>query len=64
MIHPTLDSYVRAARVSRRLRRKGVTVRGAVDCVIAQTCIDLGAALLSPDADFAQIARHAPLRLA
>jgi len=63
MIHPTVDSHVRAAQLFRTLRRKGVTVRGAVDCVIAQTCLDVGAELLSPDADFEQIARHTGLHL-
>ncbi|MDH3523303.1 MAG: PIN domain nuclease [Acidobacteriota bacterium] len=64
VIHPTLDAHVQAASLYRLLRGKGVTVRGAVDCLIAQTCLDLGASLLSPDADFARIARHTPLRLA
>lgn len=63
MIHSTVDCHVRAARLYRSLRRKGVTVRGAVDCVIAQTCLDLGAELLSPDADFEHIARHTRLHL-
>jgi hypothetical protein len=63
MIQPTTESHVRAARLFRALRRKGVTVRGAVDCIIAQACLDSGAELLSPDADFEQIARHSPLRL-
>jgi predicted nucleic acid-binding protein len=63
VVHPTLDCHVRAADLFRSLRRWGVTVRGAVDCVIAQACLDLGAQLLSPDRDFAQIARHTPLRL-
>jgi hypothetical protein len=63
MIHPSVDCHVRAARLFRTLRRRGVTVRGAVDCVIAQTCLDTGAELLSPDADFAHIARHTTLRL-
>lgn len=62
-IHPTLDCHVRAAQLFRRLRRKGITVRGAVDCVIAQTCIDAEATLLSPDIDFAHIARHSSLQL-
>jgi predicted nucleic acid-binding protein len=62
-IEPTLETHVRAARLFRTLRRKGVTVRGAVDCVIAQACIDEGAELLSPDVDFERIARHAPLKL-
>jgi len=63
MIHPTVDGHVRAARLFRSLRRKGVTVRGAVDCIIAQACLDTGAELLSPDSDFEHIARHAPLKL-
>ena len=61
--HPDLDCHVRAARMFRMLRREGVTVRGAVDCVIAQTCLDIGAELLSPDGDFAHIARHTGLRV-
>ena len=63
VVHPTLDCHVRAAQLFRSLRRQDVAVRGAVDCVIAQTCLDLNADLLSPDRDFKQIARHAPLRL-
>ena len=63
VIHPTVECHVRAARMFRSLRRKGVTVRGAVDCVIAQTCLDTDAELLSPDADFKHIARHTSLRL-
>jgi predicted nucleic acid-binding protein len=60
---PTVDCHVRAARLFRSLRGKGVTVRGAVDCVIAQSCLDVEAQLLSPDGDFEQIARHTTLRL-
>jgi len=63
VIHPTVECHVRAARMFRSLRRKGVTVRGAVDCIIAQTCLDTEAELLSPDADFKHIARHTSLRL-
>jgi predicted nucleic acid-binding protein len=63
VIQPTVDCHVRAARLFRSLRQRGITVRGAVDCIIAQTCLDADAELLSPDADFAHIARHTPLRL-
>jgi predicted nucleic acid-binding protein len=54
---------VAAARLFRALGRQGVTVRGAVDCIIAQTCIAADAELLSGDRDFAAIARRTPLRL-
>ena len=63
MIPSTFDSHVRAARLYRTLRRRGITIRGTVDCVIAQACLDVGAELLSLDADFERIARGAPLRL-
>jgi len=63
VIHPAVDVHVRAASLFRTLRGEGVTVRGAVDCVIAQTSIDSESTLLSPDADFERIAAHAPLRL-
>jgi predicted nucleic acid-binding protein len=61
----TLDigGHAAAARLFRRLRSKGITVRGAIDCIIAQTCITAGVELLSTDRDFAAIARHSPLRL-
>lgn len=63
VLQATVDCHVRAARLFRSLRRKGITVRGAVDCIIAQTCLDADAVLLSPDVDFKRIAAHAPLRL-
>lgn len=61
----TLDAngHVEAARLYRRLRARGVTVRGTIDCIIAQTCITADLELLSTDQDFAGIARHSPLRL-
>lgn len=63
VMHPTVECHVRAAGLFRSLRKKGITVRGAVDCVIAQTCMDLEAELLSPDVDFEHISRHTALRL-
>ena len=58
-----VEGHVAAARLFRRLRSRGVTVQGTIDCIIAQTCIGAGAELLSTDHDFAAIARHTPLRL-
>jgi predicted nucleic acid-binding protein len=58
-----LDGHVAAARLFRRLRGKGITVRGAIDCIIAQTCIVAEVELLTADQDFTAIARHTPLRL-
>ena len=63
LIEPDVEAHVRAARLHRMLRRRGVTVRGAVDCVIAQACLDASAELLSADRDFERIAQYTRLRL-
>jgi predicted nucleic acid-binding protein len=57
------DGHAAAAGLFRRLRRQGITVRGTIDCIIAQTCIAAGVELLSTDQDFVAIARHTALRL-
>jgi len=62
-LEPGFATHVRAAALYRMLRARGVTVRGAVDCIIAATCLETGAALLTLDRDFEAIARHAGLRL-
>ena len=43
VIRPTVECHVRAARLFRLLRKKGITVRGAIDCIIAQACLDVKA---------------------
>jgi len=58
-----VDGHVAAARLYRGLRSRGITVRGTIDCIIAQTCITASVELLSSDQDFAAIARHTSLRL-
>jgi predicted nucleic acid-binding protein len=58
-----LEGHVAAAHLFRRLRQKGITVSGAVDCIIAQTCIEADVELLTADRDFVAIARHSALRL-
>ena len=54
--------HVRAARLWNRCRRGGVAA-GSIDCLIAATCEEAGAALLTTDRDFEQIAEHSSLRL-
>ncbi len=57
------NGHVEAARLYRTLRKRGLTIRGTVDCIIAQTCISNACELLSPDRDFAAIAKHSALKL-
>ena len=62
-IFPPLESYIEAARLYRRLRKEGITVRGTIDCIIAQTCLEHDAELLSRDTDLDPIAERTGLRL-
>ena len=58
-----MDGYVRAAQLFRTLRSRGITIRGAIDCLIAQACLDFDCEVLSSDTDFGRIASALPLRL-
>jgi len=55
--------YEQAAELYRLCRRGGETPRKLSDCLIAAVAIRNDAELLCEDADFAVIARHAPLQL-
>ena len=57
------ESHRLAARISFDCRRKGLTVRSSVDCLVAQVALDHEAALLHDDDDFERIAEVRPLRL-
>jgi predicted nucleic acid-binding protein len=63
VLFPPVATHIEAARLYRRLRSEGVTIRGTIDCIIAQTCLEHDAELLSPDMDFDRIAERTDLRL-
>jgi hypothetical protein len=63
LVVPPPATHVAAAALFRRLRARGGTIRGTIDCIIAQTCIEGKLQLLSPDIDFLRIAEHTPLDL-
>jgi predicted nucleic acid-binding protein len=52
-----IESYSSAAMLYRRCRKKGVTLRGTVDCLIAQIAIEHAFILFHKDRDYEQIAR-------
>ncbi len=58
---PTPDTWRNAARIAFDLRRKGLTVRSALDCCIAQTALENGVLLVHRDRDFEAIASLRPL---
>jgi predicted nucleic acid-binding protein len=51
-----------AARIYFDCRRRGLTVRSAVDCLIAQLVIESAGVLLHEDSDFERIREVRPLR--
>lgn len=57
------DGYLKAAQLYRMCRKKGITVRKTVDCLIAQTAIDQHLILLHQDNDFDKIASVSGLRV-
>ena len=50
-----------AAEIYQELQRKGLRIRSVVDCLIAATAIETGAAILHKDRDFEFIAEHYPV---
>ena len=55
-------AHVEAARIFFECRRKGLTVRSGVDCLIVQIALENDAVLLHDDTDFEAIAKVRPLR--
>ena len=58
-----LKTFDRAAAVYRDCRKKGLTIRSTVDCLIAATCLEADAELYHNDRDFDVIARVSGLKL-
>jgi len=57
-----VDSFARAARIYMNCRKKGITVRSIIDCLIVETALEHDLFLLHNDSDFPAIARVAPLK--
>lgn len=53
-------SHASAAELHYRCRRRGVTPRSMVDCLIAQVAIENGLVLLHDDADYDRMAKVIP----
>ena len=53
----------RAAEIYRSLRKRGVTVRKPVDCMIASVAIEQGIPLLHNDRDFDPVEKHCGLEV-
>ncbi len=56
-------SYRQAARIYYDCRRRGLTIRSTVDCIMAQIAIEHDLSLLARDRDYGVMTRVCPLRL-
>ena len=59
----SLATFETAANLYRAARRRGLTVRRSVDCLIAATCLETGAELYHNDRDFDALARVSDLTI-
>ena len=53
---------LKSAESFRTLRKRGITVRKTIDCIIATWCIENGLALLQSDKDFQPFQEHLGLK--
>ncbi len=58
-----LETFEMAANLYRAARRRGLTVRRSVDCLIAATCLESGAEIYHNDRDFDALARVSDLAI-
>lgn len=47
----SIDVYLKAAEIYRKLRERGITIRSTIDCIIAVMAEESGCALLARDRD-------------
>jgi len=57
-----LRSHIEAARIYYECRRRGLTVRSTLDCIVAQMAIERDLPLLHDDRDYDAIQRIRPLK--
>lgn len=58
------ETALRAVSLYRALRRRAITIRSSIDCLIAVVAIDNEIPLLANDRDYLPFARHMNLSLA
>jgi predicted nucleic acid-binding protein len=63
--HPKdpIDSFAEAARIFFQCRKKGLTIRSTIDCLIAQIALEHDLPLLHSDHDFDLMAKVIPLKI-
>lgn len=60
---PTLkDTFLKAAQIYRHCRKKGITIRKPIDCMIAAICLENSTYIIHNDKDFYNISKHFKLQ--
>lgn len=57
------SSFILSADIYRKLRRKGITIRKTMDCMIAAVAIEHDIPLVHNDKDFIPIEKHCGLKV-
>jgi len=57
-----IESFAEAAKIYLDCRKKGITIRSTIDCLIAQTTLENDLFLLHEDNDFDLMAKVVPLK--
>jgi hypothetical protein len=57
-----VESYAKAAKLYLNCRKKGITIRSTIDCIIAITALEHDLFLLHNNDDFKSIQRVAPIK--
>jgi predicted nucleic acid-binding protein len=57
------DTYIQAADIYRACKKKGLTIRKTIDCIIAAIAIDHTIPILTDDKDFDNIAKCSNLKI-
>ena len=58
-----LETFEVAANLYRAARRRGLTIRRTVDCLIGAICLEAGAAIYHNDRDYDALAKVSPLTI-
>lgn len=62
-VMPSLGTHVQAAEIYDGCRKRGITVRSIVDCLVAALAIEYDLSVLQDDRDYQGIAQVFPLKL-
>lgn len=61
-INPTFETHIQAAEIFDACKKKGITIRSVIDCLIAALAIEYDLTLLEKDKDYSYMSEVVPLK--